>query len=94
MRFGLRCIITLAILYRAILVSQGGTDTAALSSRLADAVPMAQARVRDELASRVGAYCRSEPAACLSNAARLTGLVGDAAEPRRSRHGAIAAATR
>ena len=99
MRFGLRCIFTLAILYRAILLSQGGAGTAALSSQMAEAVPMGQARMRDEIALRLSGYCRDDPAACLSNAARLTNLVaaGGTDEPielRHPRHGAIAASTR
>lgn len=99
MRFGLKCLVTLAILYRAILVSGGGTETAALSSGLGDAAATAQSRIRDAIATQVGAVCRRDPATCLSETARLAALVtpdetGDPVPPRQHRHGAIAAPTR
>jgi hypothetical protein len=95
-RFGLKCIIMLAILYRAILLSLGGSGAAALSSQVADAVPAAETRMRDEIAHRLETYCTRDPEACLDKAAGLTSLVAPATpaltDSRPVRHRAVAAA--
>ena len=76
MRFGLKCVFFLAVVYRAILVSQGGPEPAELAkAALADALPLAQSAARREIETRLDGYCRNDPAACLADAARLTDLV-------------------
>lgn len=95
-RFGLKCIIMLAILYRAILLSLGGSGAAALSSQVADVVPAAETRMRDEIAQRLETYCTRDPGACLDKAAGLTSRVAPATpaltDSSPVRHRAVAAA--
>ena len=98
MRFGLRCIFWLAILYHAILSERGGTDTAVRTA--AEAAGAA----RRGISEGVDAYCRREPATCLADATRLTSLLAatpahaqasdtTAPEPRHRRRGALASTT-
>lgn len=90
MRFGLRCIVWLAILYHAILSEQGGAEPARVAVVATDAA-------RRGIAQGVDAYCRRDPGACLADAARLTSLLaasGPAAvEPRHRKRGALASST-
>ena len=95
MRFALKCVITLAVLYRAILLAQGGAEPAV---QLAQAVPGMQLRARDAIATRIADACRSAPATCLGEAARLTQLVSGQGNSvpatSRPRQGAAATASR
>ena len=94
-RFGLRCIFWLAILYHAILSGHGGAERAVVRDA-ADAA-------RRQIAGGVDTYCRRGPASCLSDAARLGRLLetgvdvpAASAAPAGSRHrrrGAVASAT-
>ena len=83
MRFLLRCIICLGVLYAMILRHDGYLVDPARLAEAAWAVPRQAgttiaAAAGPQIAARVEGYCRAEPAACMAGAAALVGGVGAA----------------